>query len=101
MRTHTLSVLLLALAACATETSTVEPAPPTEATPTETAPVEQAVDPELQAFIDLAIAVRANPDNAATLLEQAGQSADDFQAKLLDIAADPTASAEYARQLGH
>lgn len=48
----------------------------------------------------LALAIKADPDNAADVLAAAGMTEDELDALLFDIAEDPTKSEAYAQALG-
>lgn len=85
--------LSLSLAACGGDAPPAEtPAPP----PTEAAPAEPSEDEKLAA---LASAIRANPDNAAQLLADAGMTAEQFEAAMFEVARDPARSEAFAASL--
>jgi ABC-type transport system substrate-binding protein len=78
---------------------------PAEAPAAEPAPAEPppeagpAGDPELETVIAVARKVRANPDQAATLLAEAGYTVYGFSELLVEIASDPARSEAYAAGL--
>ena len=87
---------LLLLTACSGEpapTPHVEPhAPDVEA--------EAAVPENVQKAIEIASAIRATPDDAEAVLAEHGMTAEDLEALLFEIAADPAQSAAYAEGMG-
>ena len=86
-----LIVLLVAvIAACPA------PAPEEPATGEEAAVVEPTPLPEqVQKAVDVAKALEADPDRVEAILDEAVMSADEYEALLFDIAADPELSRLY------
>lgn len=50
---------------------------------------KDAADPEVAKAAELAKKIEADPDSAEKVLEEASMSVEDFEALMMDIAADP------------
>jgi len=105
MRTLTtlLFGLSLALAACGGETSTTDPAsdgnPPEAGAPADPPPSNAATAAEDEKLAALASAIRANPDDAAQLLADAGMTASEFESAMFAVARDPARSDAFTTAL--
>jgi len=88
--------LSLILAACGGETGPAEPAPssapPAAEAPADPPPSNADTAAEDQKLAALASAIRANPDDVAQLLAEAGMTASEFEAAMYAVARDPARS---------
>jgi hypothetical protein len=61
---------------------------------------DAAADPQVTKAADLAKKIEANPDQAEAALKEAGMSVEDFEALMMDIAADPAKTEAFEKAKG-
>ena len=59
-----------------------------------------ADDPQVAKAVELAKKLEANPDQAEATLKEAGMSVEDFEALMMDIAADPAKTEAFEKAKG-
>jgi hypothetical protein len=92
-----LIVLLIAMAAGCPAPTAEEGAAGDEAAVAESAPLPEQV----QKAVDIAKALEADPNRIEAILEEAVMTADEYEALLYDIAADPELSRLYNEAMGY
>ena len=58
------------------------------------------VDPQVAKAAEIAVKIQANPDAAEATLAEAGMSVEDFEALMMDIAADPAKTEAFEKAKG-
>lgn len=89
-------VLLLGAGCPADEPTATEPSEPP---PADEQPVDD-MDPELAKLVTVAREIRANPDNAESILESHGMTIESFEEAMFAIARDAEKSAAFDEAIG-